>query len=78
LGEILEEEGVHGPLEADMQLADLALSQSNDPHIGEAHPFEEAGGVFLVAADTIERFRINEIEGSAACILHEGLDSRSQ
>ena len=36
--QILEEQRVHRTLEADVQLADLALGQGDDPHAGKAQP----------------------------------------
>jgi hypothetical protein len=50
LGEILQERGVHRPLEPDVQLGDVALGERDDVHAGAGEPLEETGGVFLVAA----------------------------
>jgi hypothetical protein len=43
VGEILQKQCVHRPLEADMQLGDLALGQRKQPHPGEAQALEQAG-----------------------------------
>jgi hypothetical protein len=48
-GEVLEEEGVHRALEPDMELADLALSQGQDPDTVEAELLVEASDILLVA-----------------------------
>jgi hypothetical protein len=75
LGEILEEQSVHRAFQADVKLADFAFGQRHGRHSGEAHSLEEARNILLVAADTIESFRINGIKFSPACILHERLDA---
>ena len=62
LGEILQEQRVHRSLQADVELADLAFGEGDDRHSGKAHPFEEAGGILLVAADAIECLSVDEIE----------------
>ena len=56
LGEGLQEQGVHRALESDVQVRDVALCERDDVHAGECESFEEASGVFLVAAEPIERF----------------------
>jgi hypothetical protein len=38
--EVLEEQGVHCALEADMQLADVALGQGHDADPGETQALE--------------------------------------
>jgi hypothetical protein len=41
--EVLEEERIHGVLETDVQVRDLALGQRVDLHAGERHALEDAG-----------------------------------
>lgn len=54
VGEVLQVEGAHGPLEADVQLGNLALGERHDPAAREARHLEEAGDVLLVAAEAVE------------------------
>ncbi|MGB6949379.1 MAG: hypothetical protein WBD84_09335 [Methyloceanibacter sp.] len=44
-----------------MQLTDLAFGQGDNRHLSKDHPLEEAGRVLLVAADAIERLRVDQI-----------------
>lgn len=53
VGKILEEEGIHCALEADMQMADLALRQGEYLHIRIGHAFEDSGDVFLITREAI-------------------------
>ena len=58
------------PFKPDVKLADLALGESDEGYVGEAHPFEKSGGILLVPANTIERLGIYEIEATllASCM----------
>src|SRR5262249_39768917 len=47
LGEVLEEERVHGALEADMQLGDLTFGQGHDGDAGECELLEQGGDILL-------------------------------
>jgi hypothetical protein len=69
LGEVFEEEGVHGALEPYMKLIDLTLRQGDDRHRGKCHPLEESSRILLVPTNSVERLRINELETAAACFL---------
>jgi hypothetical protein len=55
LCEILEEEGVHRALQADMQFADLALGQGDDADAGKAQPLEQRRDILLIARQPVER-----------------------
>ena len=59
-----------------MEFADLALGKCEDRGSGEVNSFEEAGDVFLIAADAIQRFGVDDIEGTACRVLHEQLYAR--
>ena len=59
-GTVLEEQGIHGALEAYVQLGDLPFGQRHDRHIGETHALEEAC-VLLVAAGPIS-LRRDQVE----------------
>lgn len=61
-GEILEEQRVHRALEADMQLADLALGQRDDRHPGEFEVLEQRRNISLVAADPVQRLCHHHVE----------------
>src|SRR5205823_5396267 len=55
LGQVLQEEGVHRALESDVQVGDVALGKRDDVDAGKGQSLEEAGGVFLVTAEPVER-----------------------
>ena len=69
LREIFQEERIHRALEADMQLADLALGQSEEAHAGEAQSFEQTRDVLLVARQPIERLGYDHVELPVSRIL---------
>jgi hypothetical protein len=75
LCEILQEQGVHRALEANMQVRDVTLGERDDVHAREREAFEQAGRVFLVAAESIERLGENHIELMAERIAHQRLKS---
>lgn len=76
--EILEEQGVHRTLKADMQFADLALSQRHDGNASKLEMLEQCRNVGLVTRDAIQRLRQNNVELARLCILKKRLDTRSQ
>src|SRR3546814_4343844 len=51
VGEVLQEQGVHRPLEADVQVCNFTLGQGDDLHAGKGHALVHAGDVLLVTAD---------------------------
>nr|WP_249138246.1 hypothetical protein [Caulobacter sp. S6] len=53
VGEVLQEDRVHRPLQPHMQWGDLALGQGDDLHTSERHALVEAGDVFLVAGEAV-------------------------
>src|SRR3546814_17270628 len=75
----LQEQGVHRPLEADVQVCNFTLGQGDDLHAGKGHALVHAGDVLLVTADAIERFRQPDIEATPLRILpqdlHPGADT---
>ena len=54
LGEILQEQGIHGALESDVQMGDVAFGEGDDVDAGKCQSLEEPGGVFLVAAEPVQ------------------------
>ena len=46
IGEILQEQGVHCALQADVEVCDVALGERDDVDAGEGETLEETGSVF--------------------------------
>jgi hypothetical protein len=55
LGQVLQEKGVHRALESDVQVGDVAFGDRDDVNAGKGEALEETGGVFLIAAESIQR-----------------------
>ena len=72
-GEVLEEQGVHGALEADMQFADFALCDGNDANAGKAQAFEQRRYILLIPRQPVERLRDNHIEAAVTGRLQQRL-----
>ena len=53
LGKVLQKQRVHRPLEADVQVRDVALGQRDDADTDKGQALEQPGGVFLVAAEAV-------------------------
>ena len=62
VGQVLEVEGAHGALEADVELADVPFGQSDDTHIGEDGGLVEGGDVLLVAREAVEALGQHHVE----------------
>jgi hypothetical protein len=62
LGQVFQEKGVHPALESDVQMRNVALGQRDDVDAGEGEAFEESRGVFLVAAEAVQRLGQDDIE----------------
>ena len=73
VGELLQEHRVHRPLEADVQERDVAFRERDDADAGESESLEQAGGVLLVAAESIERFSEHDVDLLAKRRLHHRL-----
>ncbi len=78
LGEILQEQGVHGALEADMQFTDLSLRQGYQSHAGKGKLLEQAGYILLIARETIEGLGNENFKTTRSGILEHLLVARSQ
>lgn len=74
-GEVLEEQGVHGALEADMELTDLAFSEGDDGNSREAQMLEQRGDIGLIARDPVEGLGQHYFELPALCIPQQRLDA---
>jgi hypothetical protein len=70
-GEVLEVEGVHRALQADMQRGHLALGQGHQPHLGEGRELVEGRHVLLVAREAVERLGEHHVDAAAP---HGGLE----
>ena len=76
LRQVLEEQGVHRALQADMQLGDLALGKGDDPDPGELHPLEQSGDILLIARQTVQGLSDDDVEGAAPRVLDQRLIPR--
>ena len=59
VGQVASAQRIHGSLQADVQLADLALRKRDDPHVREAQSLVERSNVLLVATDAVQRLGID-------------------
>jgi hypothetical protein len=71
LREVFQEERIHCALEADMELADLALGQCHDLDAAERQLLEESRDVLLIARDAVERLRDDNVEGPGPRVAQE-------
>ncbi|HEX5069064.1 MAG TPA: hypothetical protein VFV78_02520 [Vicinamibacterales bacterium] len=78
LGQVLEEQGIHRPLEPDVQVRDVALGERDDVHASECQTLEQAGGVLLVAAEAIEGFSEHDIERVVERGAHQRLEAGAE
>ena len=76
--QVLQEEGVHRALESDVQVGDVAFGDRDDVDAGECQSFEQAGGVFLVAAEAVQRLGQDDIESPVQRIAHQRLEVCAQ
>jgi len=77
-GEVLQEQGVHRALEADVKLGDLAFGQSDDPDAREFEMLVEDGHIGLVARDAVQGFGQHDVELACLRVLQERLDARAE
>ena len=61
-----------------MQVRDVTFGKRDDVDAGEGETLEEPGGVFLVAAEAIQRLGEHDVEPAVQRIAHERLEARSQ
>ena len=64
LSEVLQEQSVHRSLEPDVQVRDVPFREGDDVHAGECQTFEQTGGVFLVAAESVQRLGEDNVEST--------------
>jgi hypothetical protein len=73
-----DEQGVHRALESDVQVGDVAFRECDDVHACKGEAFEQAGGVFLVAAKAVEGFGEDHIESTVERVAHQRLETGSK
>ena len=78
IGEVLQEQRVHRALQTDVEVCDVALGERDDVHAGEGEALEETGGVFLVTAEAVQRFREHDIEPPIERVAHQRLKAGAQ
>ena len=78
VGKVLDVERAHGALEPDMQFGDVAFRERHHAHAGEGQPLVDAGDLFLVARDSVERFREHDIEALPLPVFHQGLSTGTE
>ena len=78
LGQVLEEQRVHRALEPDVQVGDVALGKRDDVDAGKSQSLEQAGRVFLVAAESVQRFGQDDIESPVESIAHQRLEAGAE
>jgi len=78
LRQVLEEQGIHCALQADMQFGDFALGQGDDPDPRELHPLEQSGDILLIARQTVQGLRDYNIEFGLGRRLAESLVVRTK
>ena len=75
---VLQQQGVHCALEADVKLADLAFREGNDGDTREAQMLEQRGDIRLIAGDPIQRLGQHDIKHTALRILQQRLNARAE
>jgi len=78
VGQILQVERTHRPLETDVQLIHFAFRQGDDVNAYKPHSLLKAGDVLLVARQSVKRFRQDEIEATLEPIRDQLLNAGSQ
>ena len=78
VGEVLEEQGVHGPLQPHVQRGDLAFGQGDDLHASEGHALIEARDVLLVSGKPVHGLGQHDLKPPGLCIRDQGLDAAAQ
>jgi hypothetical protein len=61
-----------------MQVRNLAFGQREETHSQERETLEEAGGVLLIAAETVQRLGEDDVEFAIQGAAHQRLKSWSQ
>lgn len=59
-------------------MRDVAFGERDDVDAGEGEALEEARGVFLVPAESVQRFSEHDVEAAIQRVPHQCLESRAQ
>lgn len=78
LREVLEEQGIHGAFQADVQFRNLALGQRHQLHAGELKMLVQSGDISLVARNPIERLGEDHLKLTGLGILQQRLHTWAQ
>ena len=73
IGDHLQLHRVHGPLETDVHVGDLAVVQGDDRDAGEGQPLVERRDILLVAGQAIQRLGDHDVEAAVAGVLQHAL-----
>ncbi len=77
-GEVLQKQGVHGALEADVKLADVTLRDGDELHACEPQSLKDGRHVLLIARDAVESFGQYDVEAMLQGIPHHLQDTVPQ
>src|SRR5258708_11041673 len=77
-GEQGQGDRVHGAGEGDMERGNFALGQRYDGNAEIREPLVEAGGIFLIAREAVERNGNSDIECAGACVIPKLLIRRPE
>jgi hypothetical protein len=72
-GDVFQEQGIHGALEADVKLTDLAFGESDDLHAREAQMLEQRGDIRLIAGNPVQGLAQHDIELAAPLGVNLGM-----
>jgi hypothetical protein len=61
-----------------VQVGDVAFGDRDDVDAGKRQSLEEASGVFLVAAESIQRLGQDDIESAVEGIAHQRLETSAE
>ena len=76
--EVLEEQRVHGALETDVKLADLAFDERHHAHAREAQMLEQRCHVRLIPAHAVQGLGQHQVELSGLGVSQKRLHARAQ
>jgi hypothetical protein len=66
------------PRAYDVKMRDIALGERDDVHASECETLEETCGVFLVAAETVQRLGEHDVESLVQRVPHQHLEAGAQ
>ena len=66
VGEVLQVEDIHGPLQTDVEVGDLALGHGHERDAGEAQPLVQRRDILLIAGEAVECLSDYDVEPALA------------